>query len=378
MRALGRHERPPSGVSRRSLLRGALAVTAFPVLASCGQAAPVGPAATSRLTVTDLAGETLTLDGPARRVVTIPLPAASMIVAVNGGPDVLVGMNPASLAAMRDSYLGEIYPQLLALPSDVAGSDFSPSIESILRLAPDVVIQWGNRSSGIIEPLRSAGLQVAQLTSGTQEDLEAAALLYGRLLGRQDRADRMVDGMRQRLQAVRAGLPDLGAARPKVLYLRTVERSFTVGGGVSYNHFVIDLVGGVNPAVDLRSEQAEVDLERILAWDPDVILVGTFDAGTPETLYANPALAGVRAVRDRRVYKIPVGGYRWDPPSQESPLMWRWLAGLVHGTGAPGLRAEVVAEYEFLYGRGPTDAQLDTILQTGANAGSAGYADFGR
>jgi iron complex transport system substrate-binding protein len=376
MRPLGLPQRPPSGVSRRSVLRGALAVTALPVLAACAPAAPAP--ATPQLTVTDLAGETLALDGPARRVVTIPLPAASMVVAVNGGPDVLVGMNAASLAAMRSSYLGEVHPQLLALPSDVAGSDFSPSIESILRLSPDVVIQWGNRSSGIIEPLRNAGLRVAQLTYGTQEDLEGAALLYGRLLGRQDRAERMVVGMRERLRAMRAEAPGLGAARPKVLYLRTAERSFTVGGGASYNHFVIDLVGGVNPAVDIRSEQAEVDLERILAWDPDIILLGTFDAATPAALYANTALAGVRAVRERRVYKIPAGGYRWDPPSQESPLMWRWLAGLVHGTGAPGLRAEVVAEYEFLYGRAPTDAQLDTILQAGSNAGSAGYANFGR
>ncbi|WP_214369952.1 ABC transporter substrate-binding protein [Pseudonocardia sp. H11422] len=378
MRPLGLQQRPPSGVSRRSVLRGALAVTALPALAACGQAGPADPATTPRLTVTDLAGETLTLDGPARRVVTIPLPAASMVVAVHGGPDVLVGMNAASLTAMRSSYLGEVHPQLLALPSDVAGSDFSPSIESILRLSPDVVIQWGNRSSGIIEPLRNAGLQVAQLTYGTQEDLEGAALLYGRLLGRQDRAERMVTGMRERLRAVRTQTPDLGTARPTVLYLRTAERSLTVGGGASYNHFVIDLAGGVNPAADIPAEQAEVDLERILAWDPDIILLGTFDAATPAALYANPALDSVRAVRERRVYKIPVGGYRWDPPSQESPLMWRWLAGLVHGTGAPGLRAEVAAEYEFLYGRAPTDAQLDTILQARLNAGSAGYATFGR
>ncbi|WP_214371087.1 ABC transporter substrate-binding protein [Pseudonocardia sp. H11422] len=376
MRPMGRQLRPPSGVSRRSVLRGALAVTALPALAACAPAAPAPD--TAALTVTDLAGQTLTLDGPARRVVTIPLPAASMVVAVHGGPDVLVGMNAASLAAMRSSYLGAVHPQLLALPSDVAGSDFAPSIESILRLSPDVVIQWGNRSSGIIEPLRNAGLRVAQLTYGTQEDLEGAALLYGRLLGRQDRAERMVTGMRERLRAVRTQTPGLAAARPKVLYLRMAERSLTVGGGASYNHFVIDLAGGVNPAADIPAEQAEVDLERILAWDPDIILVGTFDAATPATLYANPALAGVRAVRERRVYKVPVGGYRWDPPSQESPLMWRWLAGLVHGTGAPGLRAEVVAEYEFLYGRGPTEAQLDTILQTVPNAGSAGYANFGR
>jgi len=35
-------------------------------------------------------------------------------------------------------------------------------------------------------------------------------------------------------------------------------------------------------------------------------------------------------VKNRRVYKIPLVGYRWDPPSAEWPLMWRWAAQKQH------------------------------------------------
>lgn len=366
------------GISRRRLLGGAMALTAVPLLgAACGRAVP--RSAGSAVAATDLTGELVELPHPARRVVTIPMPAASMIVAVNGGPDVLVGMNAASRTAIEGSFLGTAAPELLTVSTEVAGAEFAPNVESVLALNPDVVIQWGDRGPGIVEPLRNAGLTVARLTYGTQQDLEGALTLYGELLGRQQRAETIVNGMRERLQRLRAELPaaGVGDVGPSVLYLRGAADGLHVGGGASYNHFVTELVGARNPAAGIEAEQATVDTEQLLSWNPDIVLLGNFGPAMPADFYADPALAGLRAVRDRRVYKVPLGGYRWDPPSQESPLMWRWLAGLVHGTGAPGLRDEVVREYAFLYGAEPTVAQLDDILRSAANSGSRGYDDFG-
>lgn len=99
---------------------------------------------------------------------------------------------------------------------------------------------------------------------------------------------------------------------------------------------------------------------------------------TPEDLYTDPRFAELKAVQNRQVYKVPLGGYRWDPPSQESSLMWTWLAAVVRGESAPGLREMIADDYEFLYNKRPDDAQLDQILQTEANKDSANYADFGR
>jgi len=350
-------------------------MTALSALVSgCGQARRPGKVTH---TVTDLAGNTVELSGPVRRVVTIPIPAASMMVAVNGGAGVLVGMNSSSMAAVEDSYLGEVYPELLSVATDVAGSEFTPSVESILALEPDVVIQWGERSAGLVQPLLNAGLPVARLTYGTQEELEAAAILYGELLGKQDRAERMVSAMHDQLEELRTSLPDLGDSRPSVLYLRGASDDLVVGGGASYNHFVTELAGGRNPAADLDTESATINTEQLLRWNPEIILLGNFGPDTPGAWYSEPTLASLRAVRDRRVYKVPIGGYRWDPPSQESTLMWQWLAGLIHGTGAPGLRSKIVEEYEFLYDNAPTDAQLDAVLQLDANSGSRDYVDFG-
>ncbi len=362
-------------LTRRRLLGGVLAAAAIPLFgAACGRnvAAPVD----GGLTVTDLTGQRIELRGPTRRVVTIPMPAASMIVAVNGGPEVLVGMNAVSRTAIEGSFLGEVYPELLDVPTDVAGTEFAPNVESVLSVNPDVVIQWGDRGPGIVDPLRNVGLSVVGLTYGTQQDLEDTVALYGELLDKQNRARVILDEMQRGLDGLRAAEHGSGAV-PSVLYLRGALDGLQVGGGASYNHFVTELVGARNPAAGIDAEQGTIDTEQLLAWDPDLILLGNFGPMMPENMYADPALATLQAVRRRRVYKVPLGGYRWDPPSQESPLMWQWLAGLVHGTRAPGLRDDVVRQYAFMYAVEPNAAQLDAILQVQHNAGSADYVDFG-
>ena len=97
----------------------------------------------------------------------------------------------------------------------------------------------------------------------------------------------------------------------------------------------------------------------------------------PKDLYDSTVWRGLTAVREKRVYKVPLGGYRWDPPSHESPLMWRWLRMVAFPDQARyDLRAEVVSSYQRFYGYQPTAAQLDAILRTATHDGSADYQQF--
>lgn len=375
-----RHE-----LSRRRALRGLGWATAGSLaLAACG--APAGLGGRSAISVRDQRGELVELAEPARRIVSIVIPAASMLVALDSGPGRLVGVNSSAAQAIREGILGQLYPAATALRGDVADQTFAPNVEAILALDPDLVIQWGDRGAEIIDPLRNAGLTVAGLHYGTQRDLETWIELFGVLIGRQDRARELIGRMHAGLDQVRArAAATPGGSPPKILYFYRMRGGLQVGGGNTYNDFVINLVGGVNPAAGLTG-QPTVDPEQVLAWDPDVVLVGNFDAATPRDVYDVPAWRDLSAVRNRRVYKIPLGGYRWDPPCQESPLMWRWLDALVRPDTGPatgpepgggaGLRRAIVEEYRFLYGREIDDRQIDQILAMPTNAGAANYDRF--
>ena len=166
--------------------------------------------------------------------------------------------------------------------------------------------------------------------------------------------------------------------RPRVLYFMNYLSKLRVAGGKSYNNFYINLAGGKNVADGLGMFSV-VSPEQIIAWDPEVILLNGFERKlTPADVYKNPLLAGVSAVKNKRVYKMPLGGYRWDPPNQESPLTWMWLSELLHPGKVDWNLAKTIDEkYRFIYGQGAGKEDVKKILRFDVNAAQAGYAGFG-
>lgn len=94
-------------------------------------------------------------------------------------------------------------------------------------------------------------------------------------------------------------------------------------------------------------------------------------------IYDDPILSLTKAAQNGKVYKMPLGGYRWDPPSQESPLAWMWLADLLHpDIFQYDLRAEMKKAYAMLYNYELSDADIDGILFMNMQAETTNYAQF--
>ncbi|MCG8351679.1 MAG: ABC transporter substrate-binding protein [Chloroflexales bacterium] len=328
------------------------------------------------ITVTDQRGTTLTLDQPADQIVTIPIPAAALMMAVDGSSERLVGIHPSSAQAIQGEILGEIFPEAGSIPSDVVGEGFAPNVESILALNPDLVIQWGNRGADLTAPLENAGLNVAGLNYGTQEDLETWITLFGDMIGEPERATQIIDWQRSSLAEIQTQAETIGDEPPRIIYFNRLGEELRVAGSDTYNDFYIQLVGGVNPAAEVNGFTA-VNAEQVLTWNPDIVLIGNFDEATPDDVYQNPLWQEMSAVVNQRVYKAPLGGYRWDPPNQESPLLWRWLAVLAFPeVYAFDLRNDIRENYQLLYDYEPTEEQIDRILQLDVNIGAAAYERF--
>ncbi|WP_320537442.1 ABC transporter substrate-binding protein [Pseudarthrobacter sp. IC2-21] len=376
-------------LNRRTALQLLLAGGSAALLAGCagtpGAPPPSGPSTNGTnggsrtISVTDQRGKTLTFARPVTRVVTIPMPAASLLVAVDRTADHLAAMHNASWVAMRDGIMGTIFPKALELPHEIATQDFTANVESVRALDPDVVIQWSDAQ--LIDPLEKAGLNVIGLTNtGKQEDVDAWMAMFAAMLGKPERAADIKARSDADLAAVKDLAAGRGSTRPSILYFNRFTGGLKVAAANSYNDFYIKLVGGTNPATGndplKGSGMVGLDVEQVLRWDPEIILLGNFDNAVPQDLYSNPVWQPVSAVRNRRVYKVPLGGYRWDPPGQESPLMWHWLSDIAFPRQQSLLRNKVVEYFDFLYGHKPTAAELDKILWTTANAGSDHYGQF--
>lgn len=374
---------PPT---RRTVLRGlgvgAAAAGSAGLLSACssrevqGAAASASPAA--GFTLTDQRGKKVSFDGPVKRIATAIIPSPSMLAAVDGSYSHIVGINESTRTANREGIFGTIFPESKKTTT-IAGADFVPNVETVMGLAPDVVLQWADMGDEIIQPLEAAGLKVIGLTYGTQKMMETWVTFFGKLLGKDERAADLLDWMHEETAAVTALVkPYLADGRQKVLYLKASADGFTTATGADYVTHWTELAGGRNVAENVSADAPQVSTEQIIAWDPEVIFLSAFDEKAPADLYADKSLSSVRAVRDRRVYKVPLGGYRWDPPCCESPLMWRWAAQVLHPEIAArnGLREKIRSTFTMLYGYGISAARTDDVLRLDLNAKSAGYAAF--
>lgn len=334
---------------------------------------------------TDQRGRTVKFDKPPQRVVFLPIPAPATYITIDGTESHIVGMNPYSASAMREGIFGKLFPGFSKIRTDVVAtmgdpSNFAPNVEAILALRPDVVFQWATSSKDYISVLDRTGVPVLGMrinSQDAQETLSAYFAMMGQVAGKNARAEALIarqNDARSQLESRMDGLSP--AQRPRVISLNRAAQLLRVSGKGSYGDFYIRLAGGQNVAHD-SPPLSTVTIEQILAWNPQVVLLGNFDAAEPSDIYNDPRWQTVDAVRAHRVYKMPLGGYRWDPPSQESALTWIWLAGLLQPARAQqDIRAVMRDWYTFLYGHDLTDAEIDKILFVSKNGGSAGYERY--
>ena len=339
------------------------------------------PAATSAqaISVTDQEGREITLDKPAERIVTIPMPMASGVIAIDGGAEKLVGVNPLSLTALEEGILGKIFPDALGITDAVTGTDFVPNVEALAAANPDLVIQWGGRGPEIVDPILNAGLDAMLIIYGDEDKTRTYMTNVATALGKPGRIEDLVDWREEVMQDIAGKVAAIADKdRPNVLYLGRSLSDITASGAPnSYNNWYINLTGGKNAAAALQGNQS-INREQIAQWDPDVILLNSFEPNLDVSwVYDDPILSLTRAAQEKRVYKMPLGGYRWDPPNQESPLTWMWLAELLHPDLFDfDLRAEMRDAYRVLYDYELTDADIDGIIWTAFQGDAFGYDQF--
>lgn len=359
--------------SRRQVLQGgvllaAAALVAGLPLASAGATESAKPAQTALadgpITIVDQLGKTIEFDEVPTRVASTNMPFPSIYFAFMGNTDTLVGCNPNCMPAYEKSALKFLYPAMAQTGTEWCGSDFSVNIEELLKLKPDVVFQWTSQPESI-EAMEAAGLKVVALQYGGIEDLKTWLAMLGDLFQKQDRAEFLIDyfdGQIAEVDEVLADLPE--DKRPVCLHLSGDLEVYTPE---SFSQYWIEHAGAKNP-VDGSGTSVEVDMEQIYSWNPAFVFIGNFTDMQPSDLLENK-IAGqdwspVNAVQDANVYKIPIGGYRWDPPSVETPLMVKWLASTMH----PELFAdldmaqELERFYADVYGTELTDEQIGSIL----------------
>jgi iron complex transport system substrate-binding protein len=258
------------------------------LLSWCSIALPASESGAA-VTVRDDSGREVGLKKPARRIVALA-PFLTELAFAGGSGDLLVGVS-----AYSD------YPDAAsALPR--VGDAYGLDLERVLSLGPDLVLAWASGNGATqIDRLRQLGLTVYVSEPQRLHDVESTLERLGVLTGRQESAHAAAVAFRTDIDALRARYADQPTVR--VFYELWHQPWITVGGSHLISD-VIELCGGHNVFGDVAELAPVVDIEAIVARDPQVILVGA-DADQADSVrqrWARWMLAS--AVRESQVYVV--------------------------------------------------------------------------
>ncbi|WP_428769394.1 ABC transporter substrate-binding protein [Treponema sp. HNW] len=352
----------------------------FFIFVSCGKETKKAADTKAALrTVVDHNGETVEIPGEINKIVIhqlLPLP--SVLCVFDGSADRLVGIPPASMTAARGSLLEKTFPKITSASTAFTnGNDLN--IEALLNLEPDVVFHGAGPEMS--KKLREAGLNAVGF-SARKFDYDCVVTfekwidLLGQVLDKEDKAAGIGEYGHKVHADIQKRLEKIDAKdKPRAMILFNYNDSaLTVSGSQFFGQYWLTSTGAVNVAEDLKGV-APVNMEQIIQWDPDIIYITNFSPRMPEDLIENKIgghdWSQIKAVKNKKVYKFPLGMYRGFPPASDTPLILQWLA--THNQPELFKDIDIIKEtkkfYKKFYQIDLTEEDIRTIFNPSRSAG---------
>jgi iron complex transport system substrate-binding protein len=213
--------------------------------------------ATAAITVTDDLGQPVTLQQPARRIVSLAPHVTELLFAAGAGERVIGASNFSD------------YPAAAARVPSV-GSYAALDLERVLALKPDLIVAWhsGNKPAQLAR-LRSYGIAVFESQPADFGMIADSLERLSQLAGTEDSGRRAADDFRARWHALQQRYS--GRSEVSVFYQIWSQPLMTLNGQHMVSA-VLRLCGGRNIFSQLPQLAPTISVEAVIAADPQVIL----------------------------------------------------------------------------------------------------------
>ena len=235
-------------------------------------------------------GDEVRLAVPAQRIISLAPNITEVLFHIGAG-DQIVG-------ADEYSNYPEAAKQILRVNNHAAAN-----YELILSLKPDLVIAWqSGNGDKIINPLRKLGIPVFVVETHQIERIPNLFRRFGQLSGNNDFAQQRIEEFTQRLQLL--GDAQTGKSVVRTFYQIWDQPLITLNGKHMVSD-VIELCGGINIFADAVPLVPYVNIESIVAADPQVIIAGGSQEEQPGWFSSWQQWTGISAVQHKQIYLIP-------------------------------------------------------------------------
>jgi len=206
------------------------------------------------------------------------------------------------------------FPPLLKDKAKV-GESFTPSVEKILALKPDLVFGYGSfLKPEIIAKIEQGGIPVVILDCYKLKNLSHDIQTLGKIFGKEKEAEQYNQILQKYENLIKARISKLSPAEKPITYVESYSDYSTVATGVGAAE-MLEQAGGRNAAQSLPNAYPKVSAEWVVAQNPQVIIKALNSrvssgygqaSGSMQKEYerviARPGWKNISAVKNDRVY----------------------------------------------------------------------------
>lgn len=332
--------------------------------------------ATFPLQLVDDEGQKVIIHKEPQRIAISGLwPMPSVIMMLSNSADKIIYMPQASKNALLHSFMVEIFPRISQIP---AGN--SENIEELLSYKPDVFICHSANKS-VCASMRQSGvptiaISVSAWKYDSYKTLQGWFRLIAPLLDREQKAQQILQEVLKQENLAKQNNEVL----PKAIFIHTYasDEKLTIAG--IFSKYLLKSSGGVA----MLESNANTSLEEIYKLNPDIIYINNFTPLLPEQILRSKRWQGIAAVKNKRVYKLPLGSYRPFAPSVDLPVLLAWLRahneefakssgdkkGVIRGVIKEDYKQYAKQYYKEMFGLKLDDVQLEKIFAPSSKAGN--------
>ena len=272
------------------------------VMVSCDQHLPFNECnEPCKYSVTDFRGKAIHFNKPAERIVCLIESGLSGFYML-GAENKIVGIS-------TNVYNEDVYKQYACLDERIKNKTIkSPgnwdfvNTESVLALNPDLVVMWASQTESI-KDLESLGIPVYAVMLKSTNDVYKEITDFGKLTGTEKRADSLINYTKDELKKI-AAINQKYTGQKKNVYFMWSQGALETSGTQSTVNELITMAGAKN-VCNSSDEHLVVNLEKIIEWNPDIIVMWCNSQKNPDDIIQLSGWGNINAVKNKNVYELP-------------------------------------------------------------------------
>ena len=219
-------------------------------------------------------------------------PAVVEMVYLLGGEDKLVG-----IAKLERS---KIWPEEKTEKVESVGTFINPSLEKIIALKPDLVIESFHSSDAIDKNLTSNNIEIIKIQANSIEDIFKNFQKVAKILGKEKEAEKIIAEKRQKIEEIKK----IDTTEKKGLFILAPTPMRVFGKGTLPND-IMEMLNIKNIAAGMEGMSPTLTPEYIIKANPDIIL--TFVKDPQEIIKANPQIKDISAIKNNKFVVLETG-----------------------------------------------------------------------